>query len=163
SSLADMIAKMSKPRHIWVMVPSGGPTESTVMELGEKLEAGDTIIDGGNSFFKDDIRRAKALASKQIHYLDAGTSRGISGMGRGNIERTPGREKAGCTAEDGYLHCGPVGAGHFVKMVHNGIEYGIMQSIAEGFDIMKGAVNSTVAEEHRLQLPLADIAEVWRR
>src|SRR5262245_30164507 len=190
SSLADMVSKMSKPRHVWVMVPSGGPTESTVMELGDKLDAGDTIIDGGNSFFKDDIRRAKTLAAKKIHYVDAGTSGGIYGLergycmmiggdnetvkrldpifkalapGRGSVERTPGREKAGGTAEDGYLHCGPVGAGHFVKMVHNGIEYGIMQSIAEGFDIMKGAANATVAEEHRLQLPLAEIAEVWRR
>jgi 6-phosphogluconate dehydrogenase len=190
SSLDDLVAKMSKPRHVWVMVPSGGPTESTVMELGEKLEAGDTVIDGGNSFFKDDIRRAKALAAKKLHYVDAGTSGGIYGLergycmmiggdnetvkrldpifktlapGRGTVERTPGREKATGTAEDGYLHCGPVGAGHFVKMVHNGIEYGIMQSIAEGFDIMKGAANPTVAEEHRLQIPLADVAEVWRR
>jgi 6-phosphogluconate dehydrogenase len=190
SSLDDLVAKMSKPRHVWVMVPSGGPTESTVMELGDKLDAGDTIIDGGNSFFKDDIRRAKALASKKLHYVDAGTSGGIYGLergycmmiggdnetvkrldpifktlapGRGSVERTPGRDKAGGTSEDGYLHCGPVGAGHFVKMVHNGIEYGIMQSIAEGFDIIKGAANSTVAEEHRLQLPVADIAEVWRR
>jgi 6-phosphogluconate dehydrogenase len=190
SSLDDLVAKMSKPRHVWVMVPSGGPTESTVMELGDKLEAGDTVIDGGNSFFKDDIRRAKALAAKKLHYVDAGTSGGIYGLergycmmiggdnetvkrldpifktlapGRGSVERTPGREKATGTAEDGYLHCGPVGAGHFVKMVHNGIEYGIMQSIAEGFDIMKGAANPTVAEEHRLQLPLAEIAEVWRR
>ena len=190
SSLDDLVAKMSKPRHIWVMVPSGGPTESTVMDLGDKLEAGDTVIDGGNSFFKDDIRRAKALAAKKLHYVDAGTSGGIYGLdrgycmmiggdnetvkrldpifktlapGRGSVERTPGREKATGTAEDGYLHCGPVGAGHFVKMVHNGIEYGIMQSIAEGFDIMKGAANPTVAEEHRLQLPLAEIAEVWRR
>jgi 6-phosphogluconate dehydrogenase len=190
SSLDDLVAKMSKPRHVWVMVPSGGPTESTVMELGDKLEAGDTVIDGGNSFFKDDIRRAKALAAKKLHYVDAGTSGGIYGLergycmmiggdnetvkrldpifktlapGRGTVERTPGREKATGTAEDGYLHCGPVGAGHFVKMVHNGIEYGIMQSIAEGFDIMKGAANPTVAEEHRLQLPLAEIGEVWRR
>jgi 6-phosphogluconate dehydrogenase len=161
-----------------------------VTELGDKLEAGDTIIDGGNSFFKDDIRRAKALAAKKINYCDAGTSGGIYGLergycmmiggdnetvkrldpifktlapGRGNVERTPGRDKVGGTAEDGYLHCGPVGSGHFVKMVHNGIEYGIMQSIAEGFDIIKGANNPTVAEEHRLNLPVADIAEVWRR
>jgi 6-phosphogluconate dehydrogenase len=190
ASLAEMIAAMPKPRHIWVMVPSGGPTESTVEDLGNKLEAGDTIIDGGNSFFKDDIRRAKALAPKQIHYVDAGTSGGVYGLergyclmiggekdvvqrldpifktlapGRGTIERTPGREKAGGTSEEGYLHCGPVGSGHFVKMVHNGIEYGIMQAIAEGFDIMKGASNPTVAEEHRFVLPLAEIAEVWRR
>jgi 6-phosphogluconate dehydrogenase len=190
SSLADLVGKLSKPRAVWVMVPSGAPTESTVMELGDKLEAGDTIIDGGNSFFKDDIRRAKVLAHKKLHYVDAGTSGGIYGLergycmmiggdhetvqrldpifktlapGRGSVEPTPGRDKVGGTAEDGYLHCGPVGAGHFVKMVHNGIEYGIMQSIAEGFDIIKGASNPSVAEEHRLSLPLADIAEVWRR
>jgi 6-phosphogluconate dehydrogenase len=190
-SISAMVSAMAKPRHIWVMVPAGGPTESTVHELGEKLEAGDTIIDGGNSFFKDDIRRAKALASKKIHYVDAGTSGGVYGLergycmmiggdnetvkrldpifktlapGRGSVERTPGREKhPGGTAEDGYLHCGAVGAGHFTKMVHNGIEYGIMQALAEGFDIMKNANAPTVAEEHRLQLPLADIAEVWRR
>ena len=189
-SLAALVASLAKPRAIWVMGPAGGPTESTVAELGDKLEAGDTIIDGGNTFFKDDIRRAKALASKKISYVDAGTSGGIYGLergycmmiggdkdvvqrldpifktlapGRGSIERTPGREKVGGPAEDGYLHCGPVGAGHFVKMVHNGIEYGIMQAIAEGFDIMRGAGNPTVAEEHRFNLPVSDIAEVWRR
>ncbi len=189
-SLDAMIAGMAKPRAIWVMVPSGGPTESTVTELGNKLEAGDTIIDGGNSFFKDDIRRAKTLAAKKINYVDAGTSGGIYGLergyclmvggdvatvkhlepifktlapGRGTVERTPGRDKLGGTAEDGWLHCGSVGAGHFTKMVHNGIEYGIMQAIAEGFDIIKNAGVKTVAEEHRLDLPVQDIAEVWRR
>jgi len=190
SSLADLVSQLAKPRAVWVMVPAGGPTESTVQELGDKLEAGDTIIDGGNSYYKDDIRRAKALAPKKLHYVDAGTSGGVYGLergyclmvggdkdvvsrldpifktlapGRGTVERTPGRDKMSGTAEDGYLHCGPVGAGHFVKMVHNGIEYGIMQAIAEGFDIMRGAANATVAEEHRLHLPVADIAEVWRR
>jgi 6-phosphogluconate dehydrogenase len=189
-SLGAMVEAMSKPRHIWIMVPAGGPTESTVNALAEKLEPGDTIIDGGNSYFKDDVRRGRALASKKISYVDAGTSGGIYGLergycmmiggdndavkrldpifktlapGRGTVERTPGREKAGGTSEDGYLHCGPVGAGHFVKMVHNGIEYGIMQAISEGFDIMKGAANPTVEEGHRYQMPLADIAEVWRR
>ena len=189
-SVSAMIAAMPKPRHIWIMVPAGAPTESTVNELAEKLEAGDTIIDGGNTFFKDDIRRAKALASRKIHYVDTGTSGGVWGLergycmmiggekdvvqrldpifktlapGRGNIDRTPGRDKLPGTSEEGYLHCGPVGSGHFVKMVHNGIEYGIMQAIAEGFDIMKGAGNNQVAEEHRFNLPLADIAEVWRR
>ena len=189
-SLDAMIAAMDKPRHIWVMVPAGAPTEETVAELGSKLEAGDTIIDGGNTFFKDDIRRAKALAAKKINYVDAGTSGGVYGLdrgycmmvggdgevvrrldpifktlapGRGSVERTPGRDKIGGTAEDGYLHCGPVGAGHFVKMVHNGIEYGIMQAIAEGFDIMRGANNPTVAEEHRMTIPVQDVAEVWRR
>ncbi|HTR53617.1 MAG TPA: decarboxylating 6-phosphogluconate dehydrogenase [Kofleriaceae bacterium] len=190
SSLADLVAQLAKPRAVWVMVPAGGPTESTVQELGDRLEAGDTIIDGGNSYYKDDIRRAKALAAKKLHYVDAGTSGGVYGLergyclmvggekdvvqrldpifktlapGRGTVERTPGREKMSGTAEDGYLHCGPVGAGHFVKMVHNGIEYGIMQAIAEGFDIMRGAANATVAEEHRLHVPVADVAEVWRR
>ena len=189
-SLDALIAAMPTPRHVWVMVPSGEPTESTVAELGAKLAPGDTIIDGGNSFFKDDVRRAKALSARGIHYIDVGTSGGVYGLergyclmiggdaetvqrldpifrtlapGRGTIERTPGRENAGGTAEDGYLHCGPVGAGHFVKMVHNGIEYGIMQAYAEGFDIMKGAANQTVAEEHRFSLPVHDIAEVWRR
>ena len=185
-SLAALVAALDKPRAVWVMVPAGAPTESTVMELGELLEAGDTVIDGGNSFFKDDIRRAWALAQKQLTYVDAGTSGGVFGLergyclmvggdtaavqrldpifktlapGRGSVERTPGRDgKAGSTAEDGYLHCGPVGAGHFVKMVHNGIEYGIMQALAEGFDIMRGAANPTVAEEHRFDLPVAEIA-----
>jgi 6-phosphogluconate dehydrogenase len=188
-SIAAMIAAMPKPRHIWVMVPAGGPTESTVAELGEKLDAGDTVIDGGNSYFKDDVRRGKALATKKLFYVDAGTSGGVYGLergycmmiggdtevvrrldpifktlapGRGTIERTPGREKAPAgTAEDGYLHCGPVGSGHFVKMVHNGIEYGIMQALAEGFDIMRGAQN--LPEDHKYDLPVADIAEVWRR
>jgi 6-phosphogluconate dehydrogenase len=189
-SIDALIAAVARPRHIWVMVPSGEATEKTVAELGEKLDPGDTIIDGGNSFFKDDVRRGKALAAREIHYIDVGTSGGVYGLergyclmiggdaetvarmdpifrtlapGPGTIERTPGREHVGGTAEDGYLHCGPVGAGHFVKMIHNGIEYGIMQAIAEGFDIMKGASNPTVAEEHRYELPVRDVAEVWRR
>ncbi|CAN5921018.1 decarboxylating 6-phosphogluconate dehydrogenase [soil metagenome] len=171
------------------MVPAGAPTESTVTALGELLEPGDTIIDGGNSFFKDDVRRGQLLAPKKITYVDAGTSGGVFGLergyclmvggddaavkrldpifktlapGRGSVEKTPNR-KGGGTAEEGYLHCGPTGSGHFVKMVHNGIEYGIMQALAEGFDIMKGAANSTVAEEHRFTLPVEEIAEVWRR
>src|SRR3569623_2137758 len=178
-------------RHIWGTAPAGGPTESTVEELGKKLESGDTIIDGGNSFFKDDIRRAKMVAAKGIHYVDAGTSGGGYGLergyclmmggekevvqrldpifktlapGRGDVARSPGREKvSGGTAEEGYLHCGPVGAGHIVKMVHDGIEYGIMQAIAEGFDIMRGARGEQVAEDISNQLPVAEIAEVWRR
>jgi 6-phosphogluconate dehydrogenase len=189
-SIPALIAALAPPRHVWIMVPSGGPTESTVAELGDRLEPGDTIIDGGNSFFKDDVRRAQALAGRRIHYLDVGTSGGVHGLdrgyclmiggdaevvtrldpifralapGRGTAERTPGREHVGGTAEEGYLHCGPAGAGHFVKMVHNGIEYGIMQAIAEGFDIMKGAANPTVAPEHRYALPVHEIAEVWRR
>jgi 6-phosphogluconate dehydrogenase len=191
-SLAALVAALDKPRAVWVMVPAGAPTESTVMELGDLLEPGDTVIDGGNSFFKDDIRRAWALAQKQLTYVDAGTSGGVFGLERGycmmvggdaevvrrmdpifktlapgrnddDVERTPGREKIGGTAEEGYLHCGPVGAGHFVKMVHNGIEYGVMAAIAEGFDIMKNADSPGVAEEHRLTIPIADVAEVWRR
>jgi 6-phosphogluconate dehydrogenase len=193
-SLPALVAGLAKPRAVWIMVPAGAPTEATVTELGTLLEAGDTVIDGGNTFFKDDIRRAKALTARQITYVDAGTSGGVFGLergycmmvggdtatvarldpifktlapGRGTVERTPGREQRDAasagTAEDGYLHCGPVGAGHFVKMVHNGIEYGIMQALAEGFDIMRGAGNPTVAEDHRFELPVADIAEVWRR
>jgi 6-phosphogluconate dehydrogenase len=187
-SLAGFLAALKGPRHIWVMVPAGGPTESTVSELAGILDPGDTVIDGGNSFFKDDVRRAKTLAQKKLHYVDAGTSGGVYGLergycmmiggdtevvkrldpifktlapGAGTVERTPGR--TGGTAEEGYLHCGPPGSGHFVKMVHNGIEYGIMQAIAEGFDIMKGANNPTVAEEHRFTIPVAEVAEVWRR
>jgi len=187
-SLAALIAGLDQPRHVWVMVPAGAPTEATVAELGELLAAGDTIIDGGNSYFKDDVRRGQTLAARNIHYVDAGTSGGVYGLergycmmiggdaevvgrldpifktlapGRGTAERTPGR--ASGTAEDGYLHCGPVGSGHFVKMIHNGIEYGIMQAIAEGFDIMRGAANPTVAEEHRFTIPVAEVAEVWRR
>ena len=189
-SLAELVQGLAKPRAVWIMVPAGGPTESTVDELGKLLEAGDTIIDGGNSFFKDDIRRARSLASKKITYVDAGTSGGVYGLergyclmvggdndvvkrldpifktlapGKGSVERTPGRTGAGSTAEEGYLHCGAVGSGHFVKMVHNGIEYGIMQAIAEGLDIIRGAANPTVPEDHRLKLPVAEIAEVWRR
>lgn len=190
ASLAELVAALEAPRHVWVMVPAGAPTESTVVELGEHLSPGDTVIDGGNSFFKDDVRRAKALAARSIHYVDAGTSGGVYGLergycmmiggeaevvrrldpifktlapGRGTIERTPGRDEGVGTAEEGYLHCGPVGSGHFVKMVHNGIEYGIMQALAEGFDIMRGAAGPSVAEEHRFDIPVAEVAEVWRR
>jgi 6-phosphogluconate dehydrogenase len=190
SSLQDFVGKLTKPRAAWVMVPAGAPTEKTVMGLAELLEAGDTIIDGGNSYFKDDVARAARLKPRGLHYVDAGTSGGVWGAergyclmiggpdeavrrldpifkslapGRGDIPRTPGREKAGGTAEEGYLHCGPVGSGHFVKMVHNGIEYGLMQAYAEGFDIFKGAAGKDVPEELRYNLNLADIAEVWRR
>jgi 6-phosphogluconate dehydrogenase len=190
SSLQDLVSKLTAPRAVWIMVPAGDPTESTVNELAALLSPGDTVIDGGNSFFKDDIRRGHALAARQLTYVDAGTSGGVFGLergyclmvggdkaavdrlapifktlapGPGTVERTPGRDKLGGTAEDGWLHCGPVGSGHFVKMVHNGIEYGIMQALAEGFDIMRGAGNETVAPDHRFDLPIADIAEVWRR
>jgi 6-phosphogluconate dehydrogenase len=189
-SLAEFVKKLTKPRAAWVMVPAGDPTEATVNELSKLMEAGDTIIDGGNSYFKDDVRRARALKPRGINYLDVGTSGGIWGIdrgycmmiggdeptvkrldpifktlapGRGTIERTPGREKLGGTAEEGYLYCGPAGAGHFVKMVHNGIEYGLMQAYAEGFDIFRSAAGKEVAEEYRYRLNLGDIAEVWRR
>ena len=188
-SLASLIAAIAKPRAVWVMVPAGAPTEDTVIELGTLLEAGDTVIDGGNSYFKDDVRRAKALAAQGIRYLDVGTSGGVFGLergyslmvggdadafhqlqpvlatlapGRGTIERTPGLADGG-TAEDGYLHCGPSGSGHFVKMVHNGIEYGVMQAFAEGFDILRGSTSEKLAPEIRYDLPIADVAEVWRR
>jgi 6-phosphogluconate dehydrogenase len=190
ASLDEFVGKLTKPRVAWIMVPAGDPTEQTVMALAERMEAGDIIIDGGNSYFKDDVRRAKGLQAKAIHYVDVGTSGGVWGLergycmmiggpqdvvkhldpilktlapGRGDIPRTPGREKGGGTAEEGYLHCGPSGAGHFVKMVHNGIEYGLMQAYAEGFDIFHNAGSKELAEEHRYDFDVANIAEVWRR
>ena len=189
-SLDDFIGKLAKPRAVWIMVPAGGPTEQTVNDLSARMEAGDVIIDGGNSYFKDDARRALELRKKQINYVDVGTSGGVWGLergycmmiggpgdtvrrldpifntlspGRGNISRTPGREETSSTVENGYLYCGPSGAGHFVKMVHNGIEYGLMQAYAEGFDIFHNANSKELAEEHRYDLNVADIAEVWRR
>ena len=191
TSLDDFVAKIKAPRAAWVMVPAGDPTEKTVQALADRMQAGDTIIDGGNSYFKDDVRRSEQLKSKGIHYIDVGTSGGIWGIdrgycmmiggpdeavqrldpifktlapGRGNIDRTPGRDKmpAG-TAEDGYIHCGPSGSGHFVKMVHNGIEYGMMQAYAEGFDIFKNAESKELPANIRYSLNLPDIAEVWRR
>src|SRR5437763_6565901 len=189
-SLEDLVRKLDKPRAVWVMVPAGGPTEDTVNTLGALLDKGDAIIDGGNSYFKDDVRRAQALAGKGIQYVDVGTSGGVWGVdrgyclmiggpreaaerldpifqtlapGRGDVSRTPGRETLGGSAEQGYLHCGPSGAGHFVKMVHNGIEYGLMQAYAEGFDIMRGATSKELPQEMRYDLNLADISELWRR
>lgn len=189
-SLTELTAKLNAPRAAWVMVPSGDATESTVQELGGLFSSGDTIIDGGNSYFKDDVRRAGLLSKRGIHYIDVGTSGGVWGLERGycmmiggpdqavkaidpilktlapgvgDIPRTPQRAGQGGTAEDGYLHCGPSGAGHFVKMVHNGIEYGLMQAYAEGFDIMRGASGPEVAESYRYDLNVADVAEVWRR
>jgi len=190
TSLPDLVSKLKAPRAVWIMVPAGGPTEQTVQALAKDLEAGDTIIDGGNSYFKDDVRRARGLQEKGIRYVDVGTSGGVWGLERGycmmiggprdavqqlnpifktlapgigDIPRTPGFDKLGGTAEQGYLHCGPSGSGHFVKMVHNGIEYGIMQAYAEGFDIFKNATSKEVPEELRYDLNLAEIAEVWRR
>ncbi len=188
SSLEDFVQKLTPPRAAWVMIPAGAATDKTVGALAEKMDAGDIIIDGGNSNFKDDIRRAKELSPKGIHYVDTGTSGGVWGVergyclmiggdkesvqrldpifrtlapGEGDIPKTPGRENMKGTAEDGYLHCGSAGAGHFVKMIHNGIEYGLMQAYAEGFDIMRGA--SAEGLEYHYGLDLPNIAEVWRR
>jgi 6-phosphogluconate dehydrogenase len=190
ASLDDFVRRLNRPRAAWVMVPAGDPTDKTVMDLASRMEAEDIIIDGGNSYFKDDVRRAKELRGKGIHYVDVGTSGGVWGLergycmmiggpekavkhldpifktlapGRGEIPRTPGREQLGGTAEEGYLYCGPSGAGHFVKMVHNGIEYGLMQAYAEGFDIFHNANSKELPAEHRYDLNVADIAEVWRR
>ena len=188
ASLDDFIQKLSLPRAVWVMLPAGAATNETVTALAEKMDADDIIIDGGNSYFKDDMRRAKALKPQGLHYVDVGTSGGVWGVergycltiggekaavrrldpifrtlapGEGTIPKTPGREHLSGTAAEGYLHCGPAGAGHFVKMVHNGIEYGLMQAYAEGFDIMRGA--SATGLEYHYELNLPDIAEVWRR
>jgi 6-phosphogluconate dehydrogenase len=190
SSLEDFASKLGSPRIAWLMVPAGGPTESTAQALAQRFNPGDILIDGGNSYFKDDIRRSKMFAEKGIHYVDVGTSGGVWGLergycmmiggpkevvqkldpifktlapGRGDIPRTPGREKLSGTAEDGYIYCGPSGSGHFVKMVHNGIEYGIMQAYAEGFDIFRNAIKSELPKDEQYDLNLADIAEVWRR
>jgi 6-phosphogluconate dehydrogenase len=190
TSLDEFVRTLTKPRAAWVMVPAGNPTEQTVMTLAQRMEAGDIIIDGGNSYFKDDVRRAKTLKERGILYVDVGTSGGIWGIergycmmiggdaqavtrldpifktlapGRGDIPRTPGRGTLDGTPEEGYLHCGAPGAGHFVKMVHNGIEYGLMQAYAEGFDILRNAGSKELPEDCRYELNLADIAEVWRR
>ena len=200
SSLKDFASKLTARRNAWIMVPAA-ITDKVVDELASHLERGDTIIDGGNSYFRDDRRRSAHLKQSGIHYLDVGTSGGVWGLergycmmiggdkeavdrmdpifkslapGRGTVDRTPGREKLGGTAEDGYLHCGPSGAGHFVKMVHNGIEYGIMAAFGEGFDILananaslkKGeadAETAPVGDDYVFDINLADVAEVWRR
>ncbi|HSS13856.1 MAG TPA: decarboxylating 6-phosphogluconate dehydrogenase [Rhizomicrobium sp.] len=190
ASLADVVKALSPPRAVWVMLPAGKITEETIQELGGLLSKGDVVIDGGNTYFKDDVRRAHGLREKGIFYLDVGTSGGVWGLdrgycmmiggekkevdrldpiykalapGEGDIPKTPGREKADPRVTQGYMHVGPAGSGHFVKMVHNGIEYGLMQAYAEGFDIMRGRMNQDLPEEERFDINIADVAEVWRR
>jgi len=189
-SLEQFVKKLSPPRTAWVMLPAGKITEATIDALSKLMERGDIIIDGGNTFWQDDVRRGKALKERGIHYVDVGTSGGVWGLergycmmiggdkpvvdrldpifaalapGLGDIPRTAGREGRDPRVERGYLHAGPIGAGHFVKMVHNGIEYGLMQAYAEGFDILKNANIEALPAEHRFDLDIADIAEVWRR
>src|SRR5882724_753013 len=202
TSLADIVKRLEKPRAIWLMVPAA-VVDDTIADLSPHLEAGDIVIDGGNSYYVDDLRRAKQLSSQEIHYVDVGTSGGVWGLERGycmmiggetdvvqrmdpifatlapgigDIARTPGREKLGGTAEQGYLHCGPNGAGHFVKMVHNSIEYGIMAAYAEGFGVLKAACAGKQQSEadaettplrdpehYQYEFNLTDISEVWRR
>jgi 6-phosphogluconate dehydrogenase len=190
TTLDDLVRALRPPRVVWVMVPAGTATEQVVTDLAKRMSSGDTIVDGGNSFYKDDVRRMKMLRPNGIHYVDVGTSGGVWGLergyclmiggereiverlepifktlapGSGSIPRTPGREAVGTTAEQGYLHCGPAGAGHFVKMIHNGIEYGLMQAYAEGLDILKNAGAKTLEPDLRYELSIRDIAEVWRR
>ncbi len=190
ADLEGFAALLAPPRAVWVMLPAGAVTEEAVVDLGRLLSPGDILIDGGNSFFEDDIRRAQMLKGKGIRYVDVGTSGGVWGLergycmmiggdeeavqaldpifktlapGKGEIAPTPNRGRRDARAEEGYLYCGPSGAGHFVKMIHNGIEYGLMQAYAEGFDILKGAASASLPEERRYRFELADIAEVWRR
>ncbi|HEV7778277.1 MAG TPA: decarboxylating 6-phosphogluconate dehydrogenase [Luteibacter sp.] len=190
SSAEAVCETLKAPRTVWVMLPAGPITETTVDLVGQHLSAGDAIIDGGNTFYKDDIRRAKALAERGIHYIDVGTSGGVWGLDRGycmmiggdkasvdrldpifatlapgigDIPRTPDRETRDPRVEQGYMHAGPAGSGHFVKMVHNGIEYGLMQAFAEGFDILRHKDSEALPEGERFSLDMADIAEVWRR
>jgi 6-phosphogluconate dehydrogenase len=190
TGLQDLVHKLDKPRAVWVMLPSGDITEGTISEIGLQLQADDVVIDGGNTFWKDDIRRAATLKRRGVHYVDVGTSGGVWGLergycmmiggqkdvvdrldpifaalapGEGDVKASPGREGRDPRVERGYIHAGPNGAGHFVKMVHNGIEYGLMQAYAEGFDILKNAGAGTLPMAERFDLDLADIAEVWRR
>jgi 6-phosphogluconate dehydrogenase len=190
ASLEDLIARIAAPRAVWVMLPAGEVTEGTIMQLAEAMAPGDIVIDGGNSFYKDDIRRARILKAKGLHYVDVGTSGGVWGLergycmmiggdkdavdhldpifdalapGRGEIPRTPHPGEGDTRAERGYIHAGRSGAGHFVKMIHNGIEYGLMQAYAEGFDILKNAASEELPEEQRYALNLPEVAEVWRR
>ena len=189
-SLEEVVAALTGQRIFWVMLPAGDPTEQTVEALIGLAQPGDIVIDGGNTFYKDDIRRAKSCQMKGLHYVDVGTSGGVWGLergycmmiggskesvdlldpvfatlapGLGTIPRTKGRHAQDNRAECGYIHAGPAGAGHFVKMVHNGIEYGLMQAYAEGFDILKGKVSDKLPEDERFDINLTDVAEVWRR
>jgi 6-phosphogluconate dehydrogenase len=188
--LDKLVQQLRPPRAVWVMLPAGRITEDVIAQLGKLLAAGDIVLDGGNTFWRDDIRRAKMLKECNIHHVDVGTSGGVWGLDRGycmmiggdkaivdrldpifsalapglgNVPRTPKRDGRDPRAEHGYIHAGPNGAGHFVKMVHNGIEYGLMQAYAEGFDILKNANGKSLSEDSRFDLNLADIAEVWRR
>ena len=190
TSLEDLVARLEAPRTVWVMLPAGKVTEETIETLGGLLQKGDCVIDGGNTYFKDDIRRAHALAEKGIGYLDVGTSGGVWGLergycmmiggdatqvkrldpifkslapGEGTIPKTPNRERCDPRVTEGYMHAGPAGAGHFVKMIHNGIEYGLMQAFAEGFDIMRGRNSDKLPQDERFDINVADVAEVWRR
>ncbi|MFQ6559699.1 decarboxylating 6-phosphogluconate dehydrogenase [Pseudomonas sp. Lb2C1-1] len=190
ADLSALVAGLEKPRAVWVMLPAGAPTEDTINALSELLEPGDVIIDGGNTYYKDDIRRAQALSEKGLSYIDVGTSGGVWGLergycmmiggeadvvkrldplfdslapGMGDIPRTRDRKSDDDRAERGYIHAGPAGSGHFVKMIHNGIEYGMMQAFAEGFDILKTKSSESLPAEQRFDLNVADIAEVWRR
>ena len=190
ASLGDLAAKLGAPRIVWLMLPAGKVTDDAVSELASVLQANDIVIDGGNSFYKDDVRRANHLKGKGVRYVDVGTSGGVWGLergyclmiggdnsavehldpifaalapGYGNIARTSGRDGRDPRPERGYMHCGPSGAGHFVKMTHNGIEYGLMQAYAEGFSILNSAAKNGRPAEERYALDLADIAEVWRR
>ncbi|MFN0242180.1 MAG: phosphogluconate dehydrogenase (NAD(+)-dependent, decarboxylating) [Planctomycetota bacterium] len=187
-SLDEFVSKLARPRAAWVMLPAGDVTEKAVHELAARMSPGDVVIDGGNSYYKDDVRRAHVLRAAGIHYVDVGTSGGVWGLergyclmvggdveavnrltpvlrtlapGRGDVAPTAGRH--GGSAEEGFLHCGPSGAGHFVKMVHNGIEYGLMQAYAEGLDILKGADSPALAKDMRYAFDLKDITELWRR
>jgi 6-phosphogluconate dehydrogenase len=190
ADLPALVAALEKPRAVWVMLPAGAPTEDTIETLSQLLDADDVIIDGGNTFYKDDIRRAKTLSESGLHYIDVGTSGGVWGLergycmmiggdsevvnrldplfdslapGLGDIPRTKDRVAEDDRAERGYIHAGPAGSGHFVKMIHNGIEYGMMQAFAEGFDILKTKASENLPEDQRFDLNVADIAEVWRR
>jgi 6-phosphogluconate dehydrogenase len=190
TTLEDLVAKLEKPRAAWVMLPAGAITEATIETLSKLMQGGDVIIDGGNTFWQDDVRRGKALRARGIHYIDVGTSGGIWGIergycmmiggdknvvdrldpifaslapGLGDIPRTAGRDGRDSRVEHGYIHAGPIGAGHFVKMIHNGIEYGLMQAYAEGFDILRNANSEALPPDHRFEFDIADIAEVWRR